>query len=79
MRIAVKVSRAVDVDSCAALYVQALADDSKKRAKSDVQQVKPDGRELFVWVGEWRDVIRYEMLLSDERAKNQYNSPDQQP
>lgn len=76
-RIEVKASRAVDFDSGEALYVKALSSDSKKRFDMNFQQVKPDCCDVFVWVGVWRDVIRYWVLSSDEVANNKYYSPGQ--
>ncbi|MCL4758034.1 MAG: hypothetical protein KJZ96_06770 [Rhodocyclaceae bacterium] len=77
IRIEVKASRAVDFDSREALYVKALSSDSKKRFDMNFQQVKPDCCDVFVWVGVWRDVIRYWVLSSNEVANNKYYSPGQ--
>jgi hypothetical protein len=75
IRIEVKASRAVDFDSREALYVKALASDSKLRFDMNFQQVKPACCDVFIWVGVWRDVIRYWVLSSNEVAKNKYYSP----
>jgi hypothetical protein len=72
IRIEVKASRAVDFESRDALYVKALSADSKKRFDMNFQQVKPACCDVFVWVGVWRDVIRYWVLSSDEVAGNKY-------
>lgn len=77
IRIEVKASRAVDFDSREALYVKALSSDSKKRFDMNFQQVKPDCCDVFIWVGVWRDVIRYWILSSNEVANNKYYSPGQ--
>lgn len=77
IRIEVKASRAVDFESRDALYVKALSADSKKRFDMNFQQVKPACCDVFVWVGVWRDVIRYWILSSDEVAENKYYSPGQ--
>lgn len=77
IRIEVKASRAVDFDSQEALCVKALAADSKKRFDMNFQQVKPDCCDVFVWVGVWRDVIRYWVLSSDEVENNKYYSTGQ--
>lgn len=77
IRIEVKASRAVDFDSREALYVKALSSDSSKRFDMNFQQVKPDCCDVFVWVGVWRDVIRYWVLSSDEVAENKYYSSGQ--
>ncbi len=77
IRIEVKASRAVDFESRDALYVKALSADSKKRFDMNFQQVKPACCDVFVWVGVWRDVIRYWVLSSDEVAGNKYYSTGQ--
>ena len=77
IRIEVKASRAVDFDSREALYVKALSSDSKKRFDMNFQQVKPGCCDVFIWVGVWRDVIRYWVLSSNEVANNKYYSPGQ--
>ncbi len=77
IRIEVKASRAVDFDSREALYVKALSSDSTKRFDMNFQQVKPACCDVFVWVGVWRDVIRYWVLASDEVANNKYYSTGQ--
>ena len=41
------------------------------------QQVKPACCDVFVWVGVWRDVIRYWVLSSKEVAGNRYYSTGQ--
>ena len=66
IRIEVKASRAVDFASRDALYVKALSADSKRRFDMNFQQVKPACCDVFVWVGVWRDVIRYWVLSSWE-------------
>lgn len=50
IRIEVKASRAVDADSSDALYVKALASDSKKKFLMNFQQVKCGCCDVFVWV-----------------------------
>ena len=77
IRIEVKASRAVDFDSREALYVKALSSDSTKRFDMNFQQVKPGCCDVFVWVGVWRDVIRYWVLSSKEVATNKYYSAGQ--
>ncbi len=74
IKIEVKASRAVDFDSCEALYVKALSSDSKLRFDMNFQQVKPGCCDVFIWVGVWRDVIRYWVLSSKEVAGNKYYS-----
>jgi hypothetical protein len=77
IRIEVKASRAVDFDSREPLYAKALSSESTLRFDMNFQQVKPGCCDVFVWVGVWRDVIRYWVLSSDEVAKNKYYSPGQ--
>lgn len=77
IKIEVKASRAVDFDSRDALYVKALSSDSEKRFDMNFQQVKPGCCDVFVWVGVWRDVIRYWVLSSNEVATNKYYSAGQ--
>lgn len=77
IKIEVKASRAVDFDSDEPLYVKALASDSAKRFDMNFQQVKPACCDVFVWIGVWRDVIRYWVLSSDEMASNRHYSAGQ--
>ncbi len=77
MRIEVKASRAVDANSREALPVKALSSDSDKPFDMNFQQTKPACCDVFVWVGVWRNVIRYWVLASDEVANNQYFSEGQ--
>jgi hypothetical protein len=77
IKIEVKASRAVDFDSDEPLYVKALAVDSTKRFDMNFQQVKPACCDVFVWIGVWRDVIRYWVLTSNELASNRYYSTGQ--
>ena len=77
IRIEVKASRAVDFDSSEPLYVKALASDSKKKFDMNFQQVKPACCDVFIWVGVWRDVIRYWVLSSKEVESNKYYSVGQ--
>lgn len=76
-RIEVKASRAVDFDSDDPLYVKALAADSPKQFDMNFQQVKPACCDVFVWVGVWRDLIRYWVLASREVESNRFYSPGQ--
>jgi hypothetical protein len=68
----VKASRAVDSDSNDPLYMKALSAESKKPFWMNFQQVKPACCDVFVWVGVWRDKIRYWILSSHELE----NHPD---
>ncbi len=75
--IEVKASRAVDFKLQAPLYVKALASDSSRPFDMNFQQVKPGCCDVFVWVGVWRDVIRYWVLASKEVEGNRYYSKGQ--
>jgi hypothetical protein len=77
IKIEVKASRAVDFDSPEPLYVKALSSASKKRFDMNFQQVKPACCDVFVWIGVWRDVIRYWVLSSKEMESNRYYSTGQ--
>jgi hypothetical protein len=76
-KIEVKASRAVDFDSEGPLYVKALTTDSPKDFDMNFQQVKPACCDVFLWVGVWRDKIRYWVLASREVAGNKYYSGGQ--
>jgi len=41
------------------------------------QQVKPACCDVFIWIGVWRDVIRYWVLASNEIESNKYYSTGQ--
>ena len=77
IRIEVKASRAVDFESDEPLYVKALPGDSKRPFDMNFQQIKPGCCDVFVWVGVWRDLIRYWVLSSNEVAANRYYSAGQ--
>ena len=77
IKIEVKASRAVDFNSQEALYVKALASSSEKRFDMNFQQVKPACADVFIWIGVWRDVIRYWVLGFNEIANNKYYSTGQ--
>jgi hypothetical protein len=77
IKIEVKASRAVDFDRDEPLYVKALASDSQERFDMNFQQVKPACCDVFLWIGVWRDVIRYWVLTSREMAANRFYSAGQ--
>lgn len=77
IRIEVKASRAVDRRSGDTLIMKALSSDSLKGFDMNFQQIKPHCCDVFVWIGVWRDVIRYWVLSSDEVANNKYFSKGQ--
>jgi len=77
IKIEVKASRAVDFNSREALPVKALSSDSEKQFDMNFQQIKPTCCDVFIWVGVWRDMIRYWVLASDEVKNNKYFSAGQ--
>ncbi len=77
IRVEVKASRAVDFDSVEPLYVKALSSNSEKPFDMNFQQTKPSCCDVFVWIGVWRDRIRYWVLTSDEVAGSKYFSDRQ--
>jgi hypothetical protein len=77
IRIEVKASRAVAFKTDEPLYVKALSSDSDKQFDMNFQQIKPACCDVFVWVGVWRDVIRYWILASREVESNRYYSTGQ--
>lgn len=77
IKIEVKASRAVDFNSQEPLYVKALSWKSKKPFDMNFQQVKPKCCDVFVWIGVWRDTIKYWVLSSKEVEKNKYYSKGQ--
>ena len=77
IRIEVKASRAVRRKSGETLIEKALASDSHYRFDMNFQQLKPKCCDVFVWIGVWRDVIRYWVLSSEEVKTNPYYSKGQ--
>lgn len=77
IKIEVKASRAVERKSGEPLIMKALASDSKKGYDMNFQQIKPTCCDVFVWIGVWRDVIRYWVLSRDEVANDPYFSKGQ--
>ncbi len=77
IRIEVKASRAVDSESNEPLYVKALRSDSDRPFDMNFQQVKPSCCDVFVWIGVWREKIRYWVLASKEVESNRYYSEGQ--
>jgi len=77
IRIEVKASRAVRRKSGETLIMKALASDSKYGFDMNFQQIKPTSCDVFVWIGVWRDVIRYWVLSAKDVAENKYFSPGQ--
>lgn len=74
IRIEVKASRAVRRKSGDSLIMKALSSDSKYGFDMNFQQIKPACCDVFVWIGVWRDVIRYWVLSSEEVKSSRYYS-----
>lgn len=78
IRIEVKTSRAVDFEKPdEPLYIKALTSDSERPFDMNFQQIKPRCADVFLWIGIWRDIIRYWVLASDEVQNNKYFSKGQ--
>ena len=77
VRIEAKASRAVAFQTDEPLYLKALASDSNKQFDMNFQQIKPGCCDVFIWIGVWRDRIRYWVLSSHEVASNKYYSAGQ--
>jgi len=78
IRIEVKTSRAVDFEKPdEPLYLKALSSDSARPFDMNLQQIKPACADVFVWIGVWRDRIRYWVLSSNEVLNNKYYSKGQ--
>lgn len=77
IKIEVKASRAVDFKSKEPLYVKALSKDENKPFDMNFQQVKPKCCDVFIWMGVWRDVIRYWVIPSHDVKTNKYYSGGQ--
>jgi len=77
IKIEVKASRAVSFKGEEPLYVRALASDSTMKFDMNFQQIKTKCCDVFVWVGVWRDVVKYWVLSSNEVATSKYYSKGQ--
>jgi hypothetical protein len=78
IRIEVKTSRAVDFERPdEPLYIKALASDSDRPFDMNFQQIKPGCADVFLWIGVWRDKIRYWVLSRNEVENNKYFSKGQ--
>ncbi len=77
IRIEVKASRAVNRRSGDTLIMKALSITSDKGFDMNFQQIKPNCCDVFVWIGVWRDEIKYWVLSSDEVKNNKYFSAGQ--
>lgn len=77
IRIEVKASRAVRKQKGGRLFEKALLSTSKAPFNMNFQQIKPNCCDVFIWMGVWRDKIRYWILTSDELKNNKYYSNGQ--
>lgn len=77
IRIEIKSSRAVNLDSAASMSEKALASDSEKKFLMNFQQIKADLCDVFVWIAVWRDAIRYWVLSSQEIKSSRHYSKGQ--
>ncbi len=75
IRIEVKTARALDFEKPGEpFYVKALASDSNRPFDMIFEQIKTRFADVFVWIGVWRDIIRYWVLSSDEVQNSRYFS-----
>lgn len=77
IKIEVKASRAVIRRSGDTLIMKALSTTSTKGFDMNFQQIKPNCCDVFVWIGVWRDAIKYWVLSNDEVVNNKYFSKGQ--
>lgn len=77
IKIEVKASRAVIRKSGDTLIMKALSTTSSKGFDMNFQQIKPNCCDVFVWIGVWRDSIKYWVLSNDEVKNNRYFSKGQ--
>lgn len=77
IKIEVKASRAVNKNSDETLIKKALSSNSMHGFNMNFQQIKPACCDVFVWIGVWKDVIRYWVLSSEEVNRSQHYSTGQ--
>ena len=77
IKIEVKASRAVERKSGEPLIIKALSSNSILGFDMNFQQIKPNCCDVFVWIGVWRDVIKYWVLSNKEVKNNKYYSKGQ--
>lgn len=77
IKIEVKASRAVLKKSGGKLIEKALGSSSNALFDMNFQQIKPGCCDVFVWMGVWRDSIKYWILSSEDVSSNQYYSRGQ--
>jgi len=77
IRIEVKASRAVQRQSGDSLIMKALSTNSALGFDMNFQQIKPKCCDVFVWVGVWRNEIKYWVLSSRDVETNRHYSTGQ--
>ena len=77
IKIEVKASRAVEKKPGGSLTSKALRSDDDKKFDMNFQQLKPALCDVYIWIGVWRDEIKYWVLSSDEVKNNKYYSSGQ--
>jgi hypothetical protein len=77
IQIEVKTSRAVDKKSKRPIYTKALRSNSNSSFDMNFQQTKVRCADVFVWIGVWRNKIRYWVLNRNEMRGNKYFSKKQ--
>ena len=77
IKIEVKASRAVRRQSGGRLIEKALSIEDNASFDMNFQQLKPDCCDVFVWIGVWKDCIKYWVLSNEEVRSNKYFSKGQ--
>ncbi len=77
IKIELKASRAVHRESGGKLVEKALSFSSNAPFDMNFQQMKPGCCDVFVWMGVWRDSMKYWVLSSADVISNQYYSQSQ--
>lgn len=77
IKIEVKASRAVEKKAGGSLTSKALRANDDKKFDMNFQQLKPKLCDVYIWLGVWRDEIKYWVLSSNEVINNKYYSPGQ--
>ncbi len=70
IKIEVKASRAVDSTADTPLIEKALYTHSQAAFNMNFQQLKPSCCDVFIWIGVWRNAIKYWVLSAAEVAQN---------
>lgn len=77
IKIEIKASRAVNSQQDSPLIEKALFSGSTSSFNMNFQQLKPSCCDVFIWIGVWRDIIRYWVLSSDDVMQNKNFSKGQ--